>query len=110
MSDADPPFVLADALTAARPPAAGVLSRTLYADAAVKVVAFGFAAGEELSEHTAARPAVVHVLSGSLDLTLDGAPVPAPAGTWVRMRAGLPHAVRAPEPSVMLLTLLPPGG
>jgi hypothetical protein len=37
------------------PPAEGILSRTLYAHDRLKVVGFGFAAGEELSEHTARR-------------------------------------------------------
>jgi hypothetical protein len=35
-----------------RPPDKGILSRTLLNDDRLKVVAFGFAQGEELSEHT----------------------------------------------------------
>ncbi len=87
-------------------PAAGTLSRTLHQDDDVKVVVFGFAAGEELSEHTSSRPAVIQVLSGELELTLDGETVPAGAGAWIHMSAGLRHAVRALTPAVMLLTLV----
>lgn len=72
----------------------------------VKVVVFGFAEGEELSEHTASRPAVVQVVRGEFELTLDGQPVTVREGDWVHMAAGLRHAVRARTPAVMLLTLL----
>lgn len=87
-------------------PAAGTLSRTLHQDDDVKVVVFGFAQGEELSEHTASRPALIQVLSGELDLTLAGETVRADAGAWVHMPAGMRHAVRALTPAVMLLTLV----
>ncbi len=87
-------------------PAAGIHSQTVHSDGDVRLVLFGFAAGEELSEHTASRPAIIHVLSGGFDLTLGGEPVDAPAGTVVHMAAGLRHALRAREPSRMLLTLI----
>ena len=87
-------------------PAAGTLSRTLHADDDVRVVVFGFAAGEELSEHTASRPAVIQVIRGELELTLAGETVTAGPGSWIHMTAGLRHAVRALTPAVMLLTLL----
>jgi type I restriction enzyme M protein len=40
----------------------GILSRTLFSDDRLKAVAFGFAQGEELSEHTASMPGVLHFL------------------------------------------------
>jgi quercetin dioxygenase-like cupin family protein len=52
------------------PPDKGILSRTLYNDDRLKAVAFGFAQGEELSEHTASMPAVLHFLQGEAKLTL----------------------------------------
>lgn len=89
-------------------PAAGIHSRTVHSgDGGLKMVLFGFAAGEELSEHTASRAAIIHVLSGAFDLTLAGEPVDAPAGAVVHMAPGLPHALRAKAPSRMLLTLIP---
>jgi len=90
-------------------PAAGIHSRTVHSDDHVRLVLFGFAAGEELSEHTASRPATIHVLSGGFDLTLGGEPVDAPAGTVAHMAPGLRHALRAREPSRMLLTLIQEG-
>ena len=90
-------------------PAAGTLSRTLFQDDLVKVVVFGFAQGEELSEHTATRPAIIQVVRGELGLTLGDERVTAREGAWIHMSAGLRHAVSARVPSVMLLTLLSPG-
>jgi quercetin dioxygenase-like cupin family protein len=91
-------------------PSAGTLSRTLYQDDAVRVVVFGFAEGEELSEHTASRPAVIQVVRGELELTLAGEAVAAREGAWIHMDAGLPHAVRARTAAVMVLTLLRSAG
>lgn len=87
-------------------PATGIHSRTIHSDDGTRVVLFGFAVGEELSEHTASRAATIQVLSGRFELTLDGELVDGPAGTWVHMPAGLRHALIAREPSRMLLTLL----
>ena len=97
---------IADMAKSIEPPLDGTLSRTLFNDDRVKVVAFGFSAGQELSEHTASKPAIVHVLSGNAVLTLGGDKLAAVPGTWVWMPAGLPHAVKAETPLVMLLTLL----
>ena len=88
------------------PPAEGILSRTLHNDDRLKVVGFGFAAGEELSEHTAQVPAVLHFLTGEATLTLGGDAQEAVAGTWAWMPAKLPHSIRARTPVTMLLTLL----
>ena len=53
-----------------QPPDKGILSRTLFNDDRLKAVVFGFAQGEELSEHTASMPAVLHFLQGEAKLTL----------------------------------------
>ena len=88
-------------------PANGTLSRTIYSDATIKAVLFGFDAGQELSEHTASRPALIQIVSGEARLTLGNDPVEARPGTWVHMPAGLPHSVEAITPLVMVLVLLP---
>ena len=46
------------------PPAAGILSRTIFQDDKIKAVAFGFAKDQELSEHTAAKPAMLFFVKG----------------------------------------------
>jgi quercetin dioxygenase-like cupin family protein len=76
----------------------------------VTLVLFAFAPGEELSEHTSARPAIVHILEGEVELSAGDDRFAGAAGTWFRMPAGMPHSVRARTPVRMALTLLPPGG
>ncbi|MBT8165599.1 MAG: cupin domain-containing protein [Acidimicrobiia bacterium] len=87
-------------------PEEGTLTRVLYRDDQIRVVVFAFDEGQELTDHTAAVPAIVQVISGRIRLDLDGDPVELEPGSWVRMEANLTHAVLALEPSVMLLTLL----
>jgi quercetin dioxygenase-like cupin family protein len=90
----------------AQPADKGILSRTLFNDDRLKAVIFGFAQSEELSEHTASMPAVLHFLQGEAKLTLGDEPVEAKPATWVRMPKSLRHSIQAKTPVVMLLLLL----
>ena len=83
-----------------------IISRTFYADEHVKVILFGFAAGQELSEHTASKPAMLHFLQGEARLTLGDEQMKAGPGTWVHMQPNLPHSVFAETTVVMLLYLV----
>ena len=88
------------------PPADGILTRTLFNGDHVKAVIFGFGQGEELSEHTASMPAILHFIQGKATLTLGDNTVEAQPGTWVHMPANLKHSVKTKTPVVMLLLLL----
>jgi len=88
------------------PTAQGIASRILSKTGGGSLTLFAFDAGQGLTEHTAPFDALVTVLSGHLVLTVGGVEVVAKPGTIVRMPAGVPHAVDAPEPSRMLLTML----
>lgn len=88
-----------------QPPPGGITSRTIHNDEALKVVLFGFDAGQELSEHTASMPAVMHFLEGEADVTLGDERTAAGPGTWIHMQAGLRHAITAKTPTIMLLSL-----
>jgi quercetin dioxygenase-like cupin family protein len=90
----------------AEPPADGILSRTVYQDDRVKAVVFGFGVGQELSEHTAAKPAMMFFVSGEASVGLGDDTREARAGTWVHMPANLKHSIKAKTPTVMLLVLL----
>lgn len=70
-------------------------------------VLFAFAPREELSEHTSARPVIVHMLRGEADITVGQTRFTGRAGTWFRMSPGTPHSVRAHDALVMALYLLP---
>ncbi len=89
-------------------PADSIISRAVHKDAAANVTLFGFAAGQELTEHTAARPAVLHILSGQARLTLGAETLRAGPGTWVQMPAHLPHSIQAETGLTMILYLLSP--
>lgn len=87
-------------------PTDGIISRTIYQDSSVKAVIFGFGLGQELSEHTASKPAIMHFLSGEAAVTLGDRDLAAAAGTWVHMAAGQPHSIVARTPVTMLLLLM----
>jgi quercetin dioxygenase-like cupin family protein len=87
-------------------PPDSILSRSLLNEKAVKVTLFGFDKGQELTEHTAAFPAILYFVQGEADLTLGGDRKDAQAGTWVYMPPKLPHSLTARTPVVMLLLLL----
>ena len=84
----------------------GTLSQTLLNNDQLKAVWFGFAAGEELSDHTSTMPAILHVLRGEALLTLGDDRVQAQAGTWVHMPPNLNHSVLAKTEMMMLLILI----
>lgn len=88
-------------------PARGIHSQTVSEADGVEVVLFAMAAGERLSEHTAARPAVIHVLVGTGELMADGAVHPIHPGAWLRMSARTAHALTAKTGLVFALYLLP---
>ena len=87
-------------------PSNGILSRTVHEDERVTLVLFGFDTGQELSEHTSSRAALIEVLDGTAEITLDGEVHEAGPGTWLAMPPGMRHAIRATTPLVMALTLL----
>jgi quercetin dioxygenase-like cupin family protein len=86
--------------------AGAVVSKIVHRDENINVTVFGFDAGQELSEHRAARAAVVQVLSGRLRFTVEGEELDVGPGFWLHMAANAPHALVATEPTIMLLTLV----
>jgi quercetin dioxygenase-like cupin family protein len=90
----------------AEPPADGILSKTIFQDDRVKAVIFGFGQGQELSEHTAAKPAMLFFVKGEATLGLGDDIQEAQPGTLVHIPANLKHSIKAKTPVVMLLILL----
>jgi quercetin dioxygenase-like cupin family protein len=87
-------------------PPDSIVSRTFYEDDQVRAILFGFAPGQELSEHTASKPALLYFLEGEAHLTLGEQAKAAQPGTWVHMTPHLPHSIVADSRLVMLLLLL----
>ena len=86
----------------------GIVSRTLLRAPNGRVVLFGFAEGQELTEHTSTQQALIQVLSGECEFLLNGQPRAMKAGDLLFMPPNLPHAVKATKQFSMLLTLLKP--
>lgn len=87
-------------------PEKGILSHTIYNNDAVKVILFGFAAGQELTAHTAPMPAQILVLEGEAAVTLGEEHMEVRAGAFIHMKPHLTHGIVARTPLRMLLTLL----
>ena len=85
-----------------------VVSRTLAQNPAVSLTLFAFAAGEEIGTHDSAGDAMVTVLEGEGQFTVDGTVYRCKAGESLVMPAKKPHAVYAPENFKMLLTVVFP--
>ncbi|MGB6110031.1 MAG: cupin domain-containing protein, partial [Acidobacteriaceae bacterium] len=84
-------------------PEKGILSHVLQKDDYVNITLFGFAAGEELSSHSAPTPAILYFLEGEANVLLGQDTVAAQPGSFVYMPPMLPHGILAKTPVRMLL-------
>lgn len=82
-----------------------IVSRPIIENEHHKVVLFSFAAGQELSEHTASVPAAIQILDGRAGVRLGEQAHEAGPGTFIYMPANLRHAVHAQTDMTMLLTM-----
>lgn len=98
--------LILDLAKEAEPPADGILSRTIFQDDKIKAVVFGFGQGQELSEHTAAKSAMLFFVKGEATVGLGEDAQEAQSGTWIHMPAHLKHSIKAKTPVVMLLVLM----
>ena len=86
----------------------GIVSRTLLRTANSRIVLFGFAEGQELTEHTSTQHAVIQILSGECEFSLAGKLHTLKAGDLLYMPPNLPHSVRVITQFSMLLTFSKP--
>jgi quercetin dioxygenase-like cupin family protein len=86
----------------------GIVSRTLLQTAHGRVILFGFAEGQELSEHTSTQHALIQILSGECEFSLEGVWHTLKPGALLHMPPNLRHAVRAQQAFSMLLTFITP--
>ncbi len=104
------PFIRIDDLMSHQPfPDDGILTRTLHDDPSLKVVLFTYSKGQELSEHTATMPAVLHFLEGQAELTLGSERIKVGPGAWIHMAPKLPHSISTQTPVRMVLYLIKQG-
>jgi quercetin dioxygenase-like cupin family protein len=83
----------------------GIVSRTILRSDNLRTVLFGFAEGQELTEHTSTQHALVQILSGECEFSLRGQAQQMKAGDFLYMPPNVPHAVKATDQFSMLLTL-----
>lgn len=86
----------------------GIVSRTLLRTPNYRTVLFGFAEGQELTEHTSTQHAVIQILSGECEFSLAEKPRAVKAIDLVYMPPNLPHAVKATTQFSRLLTFSKP--
>lgn len=87
-------------------PVGNIVSRTLSQTPTLRVILFGFAAGQELSEHSTPMVATLQFLTGRATVTLGEEQFEVGPGAWVQMPPKLSHSIRAhDEPVLMLLTM-----
>ena len=86
-------------------PEDSIVSKTLADNEVFKATLFGFAQGQSLSEHTVPQHAILHFLTGEVELTLGEKTMTAQASSWVHMEPGLSHSLTANVPTHVLLIL-----
>jgi len=94
------------ATAVAEPTPDSIISRSILKNEAADVTLFAFAAGQELTEHTASRPAMLHFLQGEAEISLGADKKRATVGSWVYMTPHLAHGIKAETAVIMLLILL----
>ena len=84
----------------------GVISKQLIKSPAGNITLFSFDKGEGLSEHRAPFDALVQVLEGVANITVNGTLFTVKAGESIVFPANAPHALTAVERFKMLLTMI----
>ncbi len=83
-----------------------VVSRTVMDKTAGTLTVFAFDEGQALSEHTAPFDALVAVLDGKAEISINGKAQTVSAGEMIIMPANEPHAVKAISPFKMMLVMI----
>ena len=85
-----------------------IVSKTLVQREDLILTLFAFDQGEGVSTHASPGDAMVVVLDGSAEITVDGVTRIAEKGQSIIMPAEIPHAVKAVTPYKMLLIVVKP--
>ena len=97
------PAVLADMIDYAD---GSIVSKTVIDKPVGTITLFAFDRGQKLSEHTAPYDAVVQIIDGSADITIDGKVKTICSGQLIVMPANIPHSVAAKEKFKMMLIMI----
>lgn len=83
-----------------------VVSRTIIKKPTGTVTLFAFDQGQGLSEHTAPFDALVNILDGEAEITIDGKPSHLKKEEAIIMSANKPHALKALKKFKMALIMI----
>lgn len=84
-----------------------VVSREILKKDVGTVTIFAFDKGQGLSEHSAPFDAMVQIIDGEAEITLNGEPHTVKTGEMIIMPANIPHALQAVNgPYKMVLTMI----
>jgi quercetin dioxygenase-like cupin family protein len=83
-----------------------IVSREIVSRPSGSVTLFAFAEGQGLSEHTAPFDALVEVIDGEAEVTIDGRRHRLTRGQMIIMPAGRPHALKAAKKFKMVLVMI----
>lgn len=84
----------------------GVISKQVIKKQSGNVTLFSFDKDQGLTEHTSPFDAMVHILDGEAEISIDGNPHHLKKGDCIIMPANHPHALHAIEPFKMVLTMI----
>lgn len=82
------------------------LSKNFFKSDVLKTMLFSFDSGEELSDHSSKKNAVLHVLSGNGRFSTSEDIVDLQAGTWINIPPDVTHRVEAHSVLHFLLYLI----
>ena len=83
-----------------------VVSKTIEKKDSGNITLFAFDQGQGLSEHSAPFNAMVNVIDGKAEITIDKKPYILEKGESIVMPANIPHALKAVEKFKMLLVMV----
>lgn len=84
----------------------GVVSKELIHNDAGSVTLFSFDTGQQLSEHTAPFDALLQVVEGEMELSVEGKVNVVKAGEAFVIPNGVRHSVSAAKPFKMIITMI----
>lgn len=84
----------------------GVVSKLIVNSKGGNVTLFSFDKGQGLTEHSASYDALVQVIDGEVEITIDGTLHTLKKGDSIIMPANIPHALDAVESFKMILTMI----
>lgn len=83
-----------------------IVSRTLLDEEAATLTVFALDEGQRISEHSAPHEALLQVIDGTGQVTIDGEDYTVECGESIVFPANVPHAVTAPTQFKMFLTMV----